>query len=64
MVDYFKAGARIARTGGDNAESVARKWCEEHGLTSEQEGDVLAGYLAEIASNLEHRAGLPLGGKR
>ena len=64
MADFFKAGARIARTGGTDAESVMRKWCEENRLTSRQESDTMAGFLAEMKNNPDHKTGLPLGGKK
>lgn len=47
---FYKAGARIARTGGADAKRTMLAWCVKNDLTDWQRQAVLDGFRDEIAN--------------
>ena len=46
----YKAGARIARTGGMDAKRTMIAWCADNSLTDLQHQQVLNGFRDEVAN--------------
>ena len=48
MTHFYKAGARIARTGGDDCEQVMLVWCVENHLSDSARQSVFQGFHDEL----------------
>ncbi len=55
----YKAGARIARTGGSF--ETAKQYAVDHRLDLSERKDVLMGFVDEMQHNPNHESARPLG---
>lgn len=58
---FYKAGARIARTGGDDSRATLNQWLVDNKATRDEENAAREGYADEIRNNPQHKLGLRLG---
>ena len=55
MHHFYKAGARIARTGGTHSEQVMLTWCVENQLSGTARQAVFEGYHDELNNSGRNR---------